>query len=163
MLLLSPPCSQSQLIHLGGWGGWDWQALRQLRQGTRWWVLDNIMTFITRSSCTGDRYLSQFRENIKLCAKETPMRKQDRTCGEQDMWGCWLVGWLFDWFIFKQAGQAGGRSQWLSVAVTLVIFPSSVSWVCSKKQCRFEGVERNMSALTEPLRLMLSRLIWERT
>lgn len=38
-----------------------------------------------------------------------------------------LDGWLAVWFIFKHAGQADGRSQWLSVAVTLVIFPSSVS------------------------------------
>lgn len=64
-------------------------------------------------------------------------------------WGFWPVGWLADWFIFKHTGQAGGRSLWLSVAITWVIFPSSVSWVRSKKQLRFEGVERNTSVLTE--------------
>lgn len=127
------------------WG--DTKYSGNLSQGTRWWVLDNSMKFMARSSCTGDRCLPQFRESRKLSADRIPWESKAGI-------GFWPVGWLFDWFIFKHAGQAGGRSPRLSVAVTWVIFPSSISWVCSKKQLRFEGVERNTSVLPEPLRWM---------
>lgn len=56
--------------------------------------------------------------------------------------------------------QAAGRSQWLSAAITLIIFPQlCLLNLLFKKQPRFEGVERNISALTELLRLMVSRVI----
>lgn len=59
-----PPCSLIQSFFSGGW-----QGLRELRRGTRWWVSDNNMKFLAHSRCAGGRYLSQFRESIKLCAK----------------------------------------------------------------------------------------------
>lgn len=81
------------------------------------------MKFIAHSRSTGDRYLSScLQEECKSTCKIESHEE-----ARQHVWVFWMVGWLFDWFIFKHAGQAGGRSQWLSVGVTLVIFPSSVS------------------------------------